>query len=141
MRGTASAVAVGTPAAVATPVAAKKGISFKAVGKVLKEQRKKLGLNQSAIAKEMGYVNINFISMIESGASKIPVNKIDELVKAYRLPPEFILVALQAQYPEYLGTMLRLAKKSPLIFMDVVSDPEARVIRIFEKVIDSIRLH
>ena len=90
MKGT-STPAVGATPAVA-PVVAKPGIGFKAVGKVLKEQRRKIGLNQATIAKELGYVNINFISMIEGAKSKIPVNKIDELVKAYQLPPEYTLV-------------------------------------------------
>ena len=136
MRGTASVAAVTTP-----PAVAKSKIGFKDVGRVLSEQRRKIGLNQAVIAKELGYVNINFISMIEGGKSKIPVNKIDELVKAYQLPPEFILVAFQAQYPEYLGTMLRLAKKTPLIFKDVVNDPTARIERIHQMTLDSIRVH
>ena len=124
-----------------TTVAASLGISFKDVGNVLAEQRKRIGLNQGDIAKQLGYVNINFISMIESGKSKIPVNKIDELVLAYQLPPEFLLVALQAEYPEYLGTMLRLAKKAPLIFKDVVNDPTHRIERIYQITKDSIRAH
>lgn len=124
-----------------TTVAVPTGISFKAVGRVLSEQRRRVGLNQGDIAKELGYVNINFISMIESGKSKIPVNRIDDLVAAYQLPPEFILVALQAEYPEYLGTMLRLAKKTPLIFKDVVNDPPARIERIYQMTLDSIRTH
>lgn len=121
----------------ATPV--KAGITFKDVGKVLSEQRKRIGLNQGDIAKQLKYVNINFISMLESGKSKIPVNKIDELVAAYQLPPEFILVALQAEYPDYLGTILRLAKKTPLIFKDVVNDPTARIDRIYQMTLDSLR--
>ncbi|MBV5326521.1 MAG: helix-turn-helix transcriptional regulator [Chlorobium sp.] len=119
----------------------KAGITFKDVGKVLSEQRKRIGLNQGDIAKQLKYVNINFISMLESGKSKIPVNKIDELVAAYQLPPEFILVAFQAEYPEYLGTMLRLAKKTPLIFKDVVNDPTARIDRIYQMTLDSLRAH
>lgn len=124
-----------------TGVAVKTGITFKDVGKVLSEQRKRIGLNQATIAKELGYININFISMIESGKSKIPVNKIDELVNAYQLPPEFILVALQAEYPDYLNTMLRLAKKTPKIFDDVVRDPAARIDRIYQMTLDALRMH
>lgn len=124
--------------AVAT-AAVTSGITFQAVGRILADQRKRIGLSQGAIAKPLGYVNINFISMIESGKSKIPINRIDDLVAAYQLPSEFILVVLQAEYPDYLDTMLRLAKKTPQIFKDVVNDPPARIYRIYEKTVESLR--
>lgn len=122
-----------------TATAVTSGITFQDVGRLLADQRRRIGLCQADIAKPLGYVNINFISMIESGKSKIPINRIDDLVKAYQLAPEFILVVLQAQYPEYLGTLLRLAKKTPLIFKDVVSDPAARIERIFQITQESLR--
>ncbi len=117
-----------------------KGISFKDVGNVLSEQRKRIGICQGDIAKQLGFANMNFISMIENGKSKVPINRIDDLVNAYQLAPEFILVVLQAEYPEYLGTMLRLAKKTPRIFGDVVSDPPARIERIYQMTLDSLRV-
>lgn len=123
--------------AAATP-AVKAGISSMDIGRVLQEQRKKIGLSQGDVAKQLGYVNINFISMIESGKSKIPVNKIDSLVMAYQLRPDFTLAVLQCQYSDHLETMLRLATKSPLLFFDILKDPKSRVIRIFEMAEDSI---
>lgn len=117
------------------------GISIKDVGGLLAEQRRKLGLTQADIAKPMGFTNVNFVSMLESGSSKIPMNKVDMLVKAYQLPAAFVLVALQAEYPELLDSLLRIAKKTPLVFLDVLSDPEARIERIFQITKDSIRAH
>lgn len=123
---------------ISTTAAVKAGISSKDVGGLLAEQRRKLGLCQADIAKLMGFTNVNFISMLESASSKIPINKIDLLIKAYQLPAAFVLVALQAEYPEHLNALLRIAKKTPLIFLDVLSDPTARIERIFQITMDSI---
>jgi transcriptional regulator with XRE-family HTH domain len=84
-------------------------------------------LGQSHIAKKLGYVNVNFISMIESGSCKIPVNKIDKLVDAYQLRPEFSLVILKAEYPEFLDTIKRLIKSVPKIFTDAINNPEIEI--------------
>lgn len=108
------------------------------IGRVLSGQRKRVGLSQGDIAKAMGYVNINFISMIEAGKSKIPVNKIDSLVDAYQMNPEFILVVLRSEYPEYLAAIIRLAKRIPRIFKEAIADPDIEIEAIYKKTLESI---
>lgn len=71
--------------------------------------------------------------MIESGRTKIPINKVDELVDAYRLSQEFILVVMRTMYPESLETILRLANKLPRIFKDVIKNADDEIDDIYEK--------
>lgn len=107
------------------------------IGRVLTGQRKRVGLSQGDVAKQLGYVNINFISMIESGKSKIPINKIDQLILAYQMNTEFMLVVLRCYYPEYLEAIIRLAKRIPKIFKDAIADPESVIDDIYINVYDS----
>jgi transcriptional regulator with XRE-family HTH domain len=103
-------------------------LSRQDIGRLLSLQRIRIGLGQSAIAKKLGYVNVNFISMLESGSCKIPVNKVDALVDAYQISPEFSLVILQAEYPEFLDTIKRLIKSVPSIFQDaIIKNPEKEI--------------
>jgi transcriptional regulator with XRE-family HTH domain len=110
------------------------------VGRILMEQRNRLGLSQGDIAKALGYVNVNFISMLESGKSKIPVNKIDELVVAYHLPTEFILVILRVMYPDYFETIHRVTKKAPRIFKKAMKDPDEGLFEILENIKSSLKI-
>ena len=116
------------------------GVSPEEIGRVLREHRARIGLSQSDIAKSLGYANVNFISMIESGKSKIPVNRVDDLVSAYQMSPEFTLVILRAEYPEYLTTIIRLAKRIPRIFKEFISDPDEEINTIYSKILDSIAI-
>ena len=102
------------------------------LGRLLYEQRKRIGRNQGDIAKVLGYVNVNFISMIESGKSKIPINRIADLVDAYSMNPEFILVILHIEYPDYLETISQLARRIPKIFKSVTEKPEKEIRNIYQ---------
>ncbi len=113
-------------------------ITSQEIGSVLSRQRKRVGLSQADIAKAMGYVNINFISMLEAGKSKIPVNRIDDLVDAYQMNPEFILVVLYSQYPEYLATIIRMAKRIPKIFKEVIANSDIEIEAIYLKALESV---
>lgn len=117
---------------------AKLDITPQEIGRILAGQRKRVGLSQGVIAKAMGYVNINFISMIESGKSKIPVNKIDNLVDAYEMNAEFTLVILRTEYPEYLAAIIKLAKRIPKIFKEAIADPDIEIDAIYKKTLESI---
>ena len=56
------------------------------VGELLKRKRESMDLSQKQISDKLGYPYFNFISMIENGASKIPLARIADVVKAYGLP-------------------------------------------------------
>jgi transcriptional regulator with XRE-family HTH domain len=115
-------------------------LSRQDIGRLISRQRIRIGLGQSAIAKKLGYVNVNFISMIESGSCKIPVNKVDALVNAYQLGPEFALVIFHAEYPEFLDTIKRLIKSVPSIFQEPIRKPEEEISGISVKQRESIGL-
>ena len=110
-------------------------VEFKAdgqdIGLILSRQRNRCGLSQSDIAKKLGYANVNFISMIESGKSKIPINRVDELVAAYQLAPEFILVILRTIYPDFLETIYKVARKVPKIVKDAFKNPDEELSLIY----------
>jgi transcriptional regulator with XRE-family HTH domain len=101
------------------------------VGQIMASQRKRLGLSQGDIGRELGYQNINFISMTESGSSKVPLNRVADFVDAYRMSPEFAILILQVQYPEVLQTILRLSKKAPRIFKNFTKDPTKEIEKIY----------
>jgi hypothetical protein len=71
--------------------------------------------------------------MIESGTCKIPVNKVDALVEAYQISPEFSLVILQAEYPDFLDTIMRLSKSVPRIFKDAIKNPAEEIDSIYTR--------
>lgn len=111
------------------------------IGRILADQRKRIGISQGDVARELGYVNMNFISMIESGRSKIPMNRVDDFVYAYRMNPEFILVILRVMYPDILDSILRLANKIPKIFKGFIKNNDEEIEEIFVKTRDLLRAH
>jgi hypothetical protein len=100
---------------------------------ILVNQRRRLGLSQGDVAKELKYRNVNFISMTESGRSKIPINRITDFIEAYRMSPEFALVILKVQYPEILETVIKLSKTAPRIFKGFIKDPARELANISSK--------
>lgn len=83
------------------------------LGRFIKAQRESLDMGQRHLAKELGYRNINFISMIETGTSKIPLNKIPRFVNALRLPPVFMGIIMREIYPECWQTFLEMTRAIP----------------------------
>lgn len=76
-------------------------ISEKAICNVLRSQRDSLNISQREIAKKLGYRNANYVSMLETGNSRIPVFKIPAIVEAYRLPKSYIAVMIRELYPDH----------------------------------------
>jgi transcriptional regulator with XRE-family HTH domain len=77
-----------------------KTLNHLTVGNILKSQREKIGSTQNDIAQALGYRNINFISMIESGRSNIPVSRILDIINAYQMENIFGLVILRELHPD-----------------------------------------
>ena len=88
-------------------------MSINTIGLYLKRTREKNNLSQKSVAGLLNYKNINFISMIENGVSKIPVNKIMEFVSAYQLPPIFGFVIIREVYGDIWKAMLETEKIDP----------------------------
>ena len=75
-------------------------MDYKTAGLILKRRREELGLSQRQVADALGYRNYNYISMIETGRSAIPVNKIPAIVIAYNINPAFGCMLLKANFEE-----------------------------------------
>ena len=103
----------------------------KELGNFFARQRNALGLSQGQIAKTLSYANANFISMIESGRSKIPIGRVDDFVSVYQLSPEFTFVAMQVLYPDFLETILKLSKRAPKIFKDTLKNTDEEIFGIY----------
>lgn len=61
------------------------------LGAVLAVRRSRLGLTQTEVARRMGFAAPNIISMIESGRTKVPVERAVEFAKLYGLDPWKVL--------------------------------------------------
>lgn len=77
-------------------------------GKLLRAHREKLQRTQKSIAEELDYDNENFISMIESGKSNIPLKRLSDFVNLYRLTPLEEMTALKTYHPEVYEVVLRM---------------------------------
>lgn len=74
---------------------------------------------QSEIAEEAGFVNVNMLSMIKSGASKLPLDRVAGLAAALNCDPKLLFrLALEQQGNE--TTALAIAE----IFGAIVSRSE-----------------
>jgi transcriptional regulator with XRE-family HTH domain len=75
---------------------------------------------QSEIAEEAGFVNVNMLSMIKSGASKLPLDRVAALAKALDCDPK-LLFRLAFEQQGYETTALTIAE----IFGGIVTRNEA----------------
>jgi transcriptional regulator with XRE-family HTH domain len=70
------------------------------IGAILKAFRDTLELSQRDVAREVGYMNTNFISMIENGRSAPPLGKLMELCNAIDADKGIIPIILKYLYPD-----------------------------------------
>ena len=70
------------------------------IGAILKARREHQDMSQRDVAHILGYRNINFISMIESGRSNPPLARLADIARAYGMDADFVPVMLREIYPE-----------------------------------------
>ena len=83
------------------------------IGAILKEHRERQDKSQRDVALVLGYRNVNFISMIESGRSNPPLSRLADICRAYDLPVDFVPVMLKALFPdtwEAIKSILAISK-------------------------------
>ncbi len=110
------------------------------LGRVLFSQRKAIGFSQGDVTKRLGYANLNFISMIEAGKSKIPINRVSDFVEVYGFRKDFALVILRVMHKDAFEAFLKLATEIPKIFKDALISPDDEVSEIFDKTRSSLGL-
>lgn len=94
-------------------------VSHIVIGNILKTQRSQNDITQSEIAQVLGYRNLNFVSMIESGRSNIPINKILKLVKAYGLDGEFALSIIRELHPDIWSLIVDIVTQNKKAFINI----------------------
>ncbi len=92
------------------------------IGRILKTWREKMGIMQKDVAQELSYRNANYISMFEQGRTSIPLGRIADIVKAYKIDPRFGLSILRALYPEFFKMMFDLVSMTTAKSFDDASD-------------------
>jgi hypothetical protein len=71
------------------------------VAKFLTHHIKKSGKTHEEIAREAGFNGANYISMLKTGKSKVPLLRIPALAKAVEVEPKELLgLCLEAYMPE-----------------------------------------
>lgn len=68
------------------------------IGEIIRNYRIKADLTQQELAKHLGYKIPQFISLIENGHSKVPLNIIAELVSVLKIPENVVLESLVSAY-------------------------------------------
>jgi transcriptional regulator with XRE-family HTH domain len=67
---------------------------------IVSTRRSELSLTQTELAKKLGYQNVNFVSMLESGKSKIPLEKTIDIADALEMDRQwFVEVVLRQRFP------------------------------------------
>ena len=82
--------------------------SAERIGAVLKAKREDQGMSQRDIALALGYRNINFISMIESGRSNPPLSRLNDIARAYGMESDFVVIMLKELYSDTWGIIKEL---------------------------------
>lgn len=78
---------------------------------IVAARRLELSLTQGELARKLGYPNPNFISMLESGKSGVPVERAIDFAKALEMSVEwFIEKVLTDRFPQIAA---RIYKSQP----------------------------
>ncbi len=81
------------------------------IGSIIKKYRVEAGLTQMGLAQKLGYEIPQFISLIENGHSKAPLNVVAQLIQIIDIPEQIILAALTESYTAEAKEILQSAKK------------------------------
>lgn len=83
------------------------------LGLLLKEYRVKAGMTQTDLALKLNYEIPQFISLMENGHSKIPLNVLGELIQILKIPEKKAIDILVETYKkEALSQIQKTKKKS-----------------------------
>jgi hypothetical protein len=90
---------------------------------------------QKQIADEIGYDKANIITMIKTGATKLPINKVGPLARALHVDPAHLLRLVMEEYlPETWETIQGIVGQS------LLSDGEVEVLRVIHEAAGGIPL-
>lgn len=84
------------------------------MGQLIKDCRVKAKMTQKDLATELGYHIPQFISLMENGHSKIPLNVLGELISILRIPEKKVLDLLSEIYKKEAREQIQSGKKKDL---------------------------
>lgn len=84
------------------------------LGKIIKEYRVSAAMTQLELAKKLGYEIPQFISLIENGHSKVPLNILGQIMTFLDIPEKVLLTALIENYESDAREQLYAGKKRAL---------------------------
>lgn len=88
-------------------------------------------MTQAEIAHEVGYTKPNIITMMKTGQTKIPLNKVPKFAKVLGIDPTHLLrIAMQEYMPETWDVL------EPIIGQALVTENEMEVIRLIRSATD-----
>lgn len=88
--------------------------------------------SQRDIATEIGYENPNVVSMLKTGQTKVPMNKVGPLAKALGLDPVFVLRLTMQEYLPETWEAIESAVKGTLLTAN-----ELELIRMYREISDN----
>lgn len=68
------------------------------VAKYLEQQLALCGKSQREVSQEIGYTNPNIMTMLKTGATKVPLNKVGLLAKSLGVDPAYMLRLVANEY-------------------------------------------
>jgi ribosome-binding protein aMBF1 (putative translation factor) len=70
------------------------------LGQVVSVRRRELGLSQAELAARLAYKNTNFVSMIESGQSELPLDRTSQFAEVLEIDARWLAErVLRARHP------------------------------------------
>ncbi|MBC7743372.1 MAG: helix-turn-helix transcriptional regulator [Bdellovibrionaceae bacterium] len=85
--------------------------TYKHLGQVVKDFRAKAHLTQKDLAEKLGYNIPQFISLMENGHSKIPLNVLGELISFLKIPEKMVLDILLETYKKEAREQISSGRK------------------------------
>jgi cyanate lyase len=73
------------------------------LAKMIREAREKKGLTQWELAHKLGYESMQFVSLMERGLSKVPRDKMKQLIEVLDLNKNKIKLLLMSSFKEQLN--------------------------------------
>ena len=117
-----------------------RNMNIVAVGQLLKAVREAADIQQCDIANQLGYRNANFISMIESERSTIPISKISQMVDAYQLTNEIALLVIRKTQPEIWQLINKIIAKNKKLLSRNLDELDRDLDESFGKLLKKHRL-
>ncbi len=81
------------------------------LGLLVKEYRNKKGITQLELSEKLGYDTPQFVSIIERGLARVPLNVIGQLIVLLGIPEKKITKLLTLNYQETIQKEIQFGKK------------------------------